>query len=46
MKILNTLTLKSNRQIKINFDESDLSSGARLIISWNSSYTQYLDSAK
>lgn len=32
MDILNTLTLKSNRQIKINFDGGDLSSDARLLL--------------
>ena len=32
MDILNTLTLKSNRQIKINFDGGDLSSDAGLLL--------------
>lgn len=32
MDILNTLSLKSNRQIKINFDEGDLSSDAGLLL--------------
>lgn len=32
MNILNTLTLKSNRQIKINFDGGDLSSNTGLLI--------------
>lgn len=32
MNILNTLSLKSNRQIKINFDGGDLSSDAGLIL--------------
>ena len=32
MNILNTLTLKSNRQIKINFDGGDLSSDAGLLL--------------
>ena len=32
MDILNTLTLKSNRQIKINFDGGDLSSDAVLLL--------------
>lgn len=32
MDILNTLSLKSNRQIKINFDGGDLSSDAGLHI--------------
>ena len=32
MDILNTLTLKSNRQIKINFDGGDLSSNAGLLL--------------
>lgn len=31
MDILNTLTLKNNRQIKINFDRGDLSSDAGLL---------------
>ncbi len=32
MDILNTFTLKSNRQIKINFDGGDLSSDAGLLL--------------
>ena len=32
MDILNTLTLKSNRQIKINFDGGHLSSDAGLLL--------------
>lgn len=32
MDILNTLSLKSNRQIKINFDGGDLSSDAGLLL--------------
>lgn len=32
MDILNTLTLKSNRQIKIYFDGGDLSSDAGLLL--------------
>jgi hypothetical protein len=32
MNILNTLALKSNRQIKINFDGGDLSSDAGLLL--------------
>ena len=32
MDILNTLALKSNRQIKINFDGGDLSSDAGLLL--------------
>ncbi|MDE6845497.1 MAG: IS1380 family transposase [Lachnospiraceae bacterium] len=32
MDILNTLTLKSNRQVKINFDGGDLSSDAGLLL--------------
>ena len=32
MNILNTLSLKSNRQIKINFDGGDLSSDAGLLL--------------
>ena len=32
MSIVNTLTLESNRQIKINFDGGDLSSDAGLIL--------------
>lgn len=32
MNILNTLTLKSNRRIKINFDGGDLSSDAGLLL--------------
>ena len=32
MDILNTLTLKCNRQIKINFDGGDLSSDAGLLL--------------
>ena len=32
MDILNSLTLKSNRQIKINFDGGDLSSDAGLLL--------------
>ena len=32
MDILNTFTLKSNRQIKINFDRGDLSSDAGLLL--------------
>ena len=32
MDILNTLTLKSNRLIKINFDGGDLSSDAGLLL--------------
>ena len=32
MSIINTLSLKSNRQIKINFDEGDLSSDAGLLL--------------
>ena len=32
MSILNTLSLKSNRQIKINFDGGDLSSDAGLLL--------------
>ena len=32
MDILNTITLKSNRQIKINFNGGDLSSDARLLL--------------
>ena len=32
MDILNTLTLKSNRQIKVNFDGGDLSSDAGLLL--------------
>ena len=32
MEILNTLTLKSNRQIKINFDGGNLSSDAGLLL--------------
>ena len=32
MDILNTLTLKNNRQIKINFDGGDLSSDAGLLL--------------
>ena len=32
MDILNTFTLKSNRQIKINFDGGDLSSDAGLFL--------------
>ena len=32
MDILNTFALKSNRQIKINFDEGDLSSDAGLLL--------------
>lgn len=32
MDILNTFTLNSNRQIKINFDEGDLSSDAGLLL--------------
>ncbi len=32
MDILNTLTLKSNRHIKINFDGGDLSSDAGLLL--------------
>ena len=32
MSIVNTLTLESNRQIKINFDGGDLSSDAGLLL--------------
>ena len=32
MDILNTITLKSNRQIKINFNGGDLSSDAGLLL--------------
>ena len=32
MDILNTITLKSNRQIKINFNGADLSSDAGLLL--------------
>ena len=32
MSIINTLSLKSNRQIKINFDGGDLSSDAGLLL--------------
>jgi hypothetical protein len=32
MSIVNTLALKSNRQIKINFDGGDLSSDAGLLL--------------
>ena len=32
MSIVNTLSLKSNRQIKINFDGGDLSSDAGLLL--------------
>ena len=32
MNILNTLSLKSNSQIKINFDGGDLSSDAGLLL--------------
>ena len=32
MSIVNTLTLESNRQIKINFDGGDLSSDAGLFL--------------
>ena len=32
MSIVNTLSLESNRQIKINFDEGDLSSDAGLLL--------------
>lgn len=32
MDILNTLSLKSNRQMKINFDGGDLSSDAGLLL--------------
>ena len=32
MNIINTLSLKSNRQIKINFDGGDLSSDAGLLL--------------
>lgn len=32
MNIFNTLSLKSNRQIKINFDGGDLSSDAGLLL--------------
>ena len=32
MNILNTLSLESNRQIKINFDGGDLSSDAGLLL--------------
>ncbi len=32
MSILNTFSLQSNRQIKINFDEGDLSSDAGLLL--------------
>lgn len=32
MNILNTLTLKSNRQIKLNFNGGDLSSDAGLLL--------------
>ena len=32
MNILNTLSLKSNRQLKINFDGDDLSSDANLLL--------------
>ena len=32
MNIINTLALKSNRQIKINFDGGDLSSDAGLLL--------------
>ena len=32
MDILNTLSLKSNRQIKINFNGGDLSSDAGLLL--------------
>ena len=36
MNIVNTLALKSNRQIKINFDGGDLSSDAGLLSLKNS----------
>ena len=32
MSIVNTFSLQSNRQIKINFDEGDLSSDAGLLL--------------
>ena len=32
MSIVNTLSLKSNRQMKINFDGGDLSSDAGLLL--------------
>ena len=35
MSIVNTLSLESNRQIKINFDGGDLSSDADLLLSKN-----------